>query len=58
LIPQVEQPGRDFPRALGITIVLVTVTYLVPLAVATSLDAEHVRRGGRAARELRSDSQE
>jgi len=43
LAAEVEQPGRDFPRALGTTIVLVTVTYLVPLAVATSLDAEHVR---------------
>jgi len=43
LAAEVHDPGRDFPRALTVTILLVTLVYLLPLRVAITLDAEHVR---------------
>jgi len=42
LAAEVHDPGRDFPRAMYATITLITLVYLVPLLVATSLDSEHV----------------
>lgn len=43
LAAEVQDPGRDLPCALIVTIVLVTLTYLLPLLLAISLDSEHVR---------------
>lgn len=38
LAAEVQHPGRDFPRAMSVTIGLVTLVYLLPLLVAVSLD--------------------
>lgn len=40
LAAEVKDPGRTFPRAMISTIVLITLVYSVPLAVAISLDKE------------------
>ena len=37
-----RNPGRDLPRAMVVTITLVTLVYLLPLFVATSMDAANV----------------
>jgi len=44
LAAEVQQPGRDFPRAMIVTIALVTVVYLLPLMVAVSLDDSNLER--------------
>lgn len=38
LAAEVADPGRDFPRAMGATIILVSLVYIVPVAVGVSLD--------------------
>ena len=38
LAAEVRSPGRDFPRAMVATILLVTIVYVLPLVVAISLD--------------------
>ena len=43
LAAEVRNPGRDLPRALVVTNVLVTLVYLLPLALAISLDVDNVR---------------
>jgi amino acid transporter len=43
LAGEVRNPGRDLPLSMLLTIILVTLVYLLPLAVAVSLDAKHVR---------------
>ena len=35
---EVENPGRDFPRAMVAAIVLITLVYVLPVAVGVSLD--------------------
>ena len=40
LASEVEHPGRDFPRAMAASIVLITLVYLLPVAVGVSLDEE------------------
>ena len=42
LAAEVHHPARDFPRAMITTILLITVVYIVPLAVAISLDQGHL----------------
>ena len=42
LAAEVRHPGRDFPRAMVATIMLVSVVYLIPLAVAISLDKDNL----------------
>ena len=42
LAAEVRNPGTDFPRAMVVTIILVTLVYLLPLAVSISLDHEHL----------------
>ena len=42
LAADVSQPGRDLPRAMVVTIILVTVVYVLPLAVSISLDVDHL----------------
>ncbi|KAL1528157.1 hypothetical protein AB1Y20_009518 [Prymnesium parvum] len=44
LAAEVQHPGRDFPRAMGVTITLVTLVYLLPLLVALSMDADNLDR--------------
>lgn len=39
LAGEVEDPGRDFPRAMVASIVLITAVYVVPVAVGVSLDS-------------------
>ncbi len=38
LAGEVENPGRDFPRAMVASIVLISLVYLLPVAVGVSLD--------------------
>jgi len=38
LAAEVQDPGRDFPLAMMVTIALVSLVYILPLAVAISLD--------------------
>ena len=38
LAAEVHRPGRDFPRAMIATIVLVSLVYILPLSVAISFD--------------------
>lgn len=40
LAAEVRDPGRDFPRAMFATIVLVGLVYVVPLGVAVSMERE------------------
>ena len=42
LAAEVRDPGTDFPKAMVVTIALVTIVYLLPLAVAISLDHENL----------------
>ena len=42
LAAEVKHPGRDFPRAMIATIILVTLVYILPLAVAISLDSSQL----------------
>ena len=44
LAAEVANPGRDFPRAMSATIVLVTVVYLLPLLVAISMDETNLEQ--------------
>ena len=37
---EVNSPNRAYPRAMTITVILVTVTYLLPLAVGTGIDTD------------------
>ena len=38
LAAEVENPGRDFPRAMVASIVLISLVYVLPVGVAVSLD--------------------
>ena len=42
LAAEVAEPGRDFPRAMLVTIFLVTLVYVLPVGVGASLDAERL----------------
>ena len=42
LAAEVRAPGSDLPRAMVVTIVLVTIVYLLPLAVSISMDHENL----------------
>jgi hypothetical protein len=44
LAAEVRAPGRDFPRAMIATILLVTLVYVVPLCVAISLDQRNLHK--------------
>ena len=44
LAAEVKDPGRDFPRAMIATILLVTLVYILPLSVAISLDSSHLHK--------------
>ena len=44
LAAEVQNPGRDFPRAMIATIALVTVVYLLPLLVAISMDEANLEQ--------------
>ena len=44
LAAEVRSPGRDFPRAMVATIVLVTIVYVLPLVVAISLDHHNLAK--------------
>jgi len=44
LAAEVQRPGRDFPIAMVVTIILVTLVYLLPLAVAVALDSKQTRK--------------
>jgi len=40
LAAEVHDPGRDFPLAMVVTIALVTLVYILPLAVAIGIDSD------------------
>ena len=44
LASEVKRPGRDFPRAMIATILLVTLVYVLPLSVAISLDSSQLSK--------------
>lgn len=44
LAAEVHRPGRDFPRAMVATILMVTLVYVLPLCVAISLDHTNLAR--------------
>ena len=44
LAAEVHRPGRDFPRAMIATILLVTLVYVLPLCVAISMDRTNLAR--------------
>lgn len=37
---EVDQPSRSYPRAMTLTVILVTAVYLLPIAVVTGLDPD------------------
>ena len=38
LVPQVDNPSRTYPRALAISLLLMTAAYVIPLGVAAGAD--------------------
>ena len=44
LAAEVHSPGRDFPRAMVATILLVSLVYILPLCVAISLDHSNLSK--------------